>query len=157
MKVLHFSHGAAFRDISKKAPHGRLPQHGVEESFKLKRTFLFSILAMSSGRASAPGSHLPVSSPPYNHATDEADKTYKYEVYAGYAYTSLNQVNSRAMGLQGVNVSVTRDFGKYFGVTAEGDYFKYPSPLRKHGQAVLPSGQQDSWALAPEGFAVNDL
>ena len=53
----------------------------------------------------------------------QGDKTYNYEVYAGYAYTSLNQVNQSRYGLQGVNLSVTRDWGRYFGITAEGDFY----------------------------------
>jgi hypothetical protein len=56
-------------------------------------------------------------------AADPVEHVYKYEVYAGYAYTSLNQVNQSRFGLQGFNVAVTRDFGRYFGVTAEGDYY----------------------------------
>ena len=50
---------------------------------------------------------------------------YKWEAYVGFTYTSLNQVNQSRYGLEGVSASVTRDFGKYFGVTAEGaDFFK---------------------------------
>ena len=55
---------------------------------------------------------------------EQPERTFKYEVYAGYAYTSLNQVNESRFGLQGVNVSVTRYWGRYFGVTAEGDDYK---------------------------------
>ena len=90
----------------------------------MKRTFLLSILAGVSAAL------LPLAAtcqilPSRTHATDEADKTYKYEVYGGFAYSALNQVNTSRYALGGINVSVTRNFGKYFGVTAEGDYFKY--------------------------------
>ncbi|MGC9159517.1 MAG: hypothetical protein ACP5FH_11050 [Terracidiphilus sp.] len=51
----------------------------------------------------------------------------KYELFAGYGYTSLNQVEQSRRGLQGINVSVTRDWGKYLGLTADGGY--YPSTL----------------------------
>jgi len=89
----------------------------------LKRMFLFSILAVVSA-ALLPLAATSQSSPSAgSNASDQAEKTYKYEVYAGYAYTSLNQVNQSRYGLQGVNVSVTRDFGRYFGVTAEGDFY----------------------------------
>jgi len=90
----------------------------------LKRTSLLSILAM------VPAALLPlaavsqVSHTGGSRSTDQAERTFKYEVYGGYAYTSLNQVNQSRYGLQGVNVSLTRDFGKYFGLTAEGDYYK---------------------------------
>lgn len=52
----------------------------------------------------------------------------KYEVMAGYDYTSLNQVNQSRHGLQGVKVGAARDFGKYFALTANGDYFKPAFP-----------------------------
>jgi len=99
-----------------------------EESFKLKRTFVFSVLAM------VPAALLPLAAvgqiihPSSAQSNDDAAPVYKYQVYAGYAYTSLNQVNQSRYGLQGVNLSVTRDFGKYFGVTAEGDF--YPKSLK---------------------------
>ena len=91
----------------------------------MNRTFLFSILAavpaallplVAAGQVSASGS---------SPAANKAERTFKYEVYAGYAYTSLNQVNQSRYGLQGFNASVTRDFGRFFGVTAEGDYYKF--------------------------------
>ena len=56
---------------------------------------------------------------------ERAEASYKYEVYAGYGYTSINQVDLSRNGLQGVDVSVTRDWGKYFGITAQGGYFRY--------------------------------
>jgi hypothetical protein len=56
---------------------------------------------------------------------EQAEPAYKYELFAGYGYTSLNQVNQSRNGLQGVNVSVTRDWGKHFGLTADGGYYAY--------------------------------
>jgi len=58
--------------------------------------------------------------------TEKAEPSYKYEAFAGYGYTSLNQVNQSRSGLQGVNLSITRFWGKYFGMTADGAYYKYP-------------------------------
>jgi hypothetical protein len=55
----------------------------------------------------------------------QGESSYKYTVYAGYGYTSLNQVDQSRSGLQGVNVSVTRNFGKYFGLTADGADYKW--------------------------------
>jgi hypothetical protein len=75
-------------------------------------------------------------------SADEAPKTYKYEAYAGYAYTSLNQVNQSRYGLSGVNLSITRDFGRYFGVTAEGDYYRWPfSTPEVANSTITPSVQ----------------
>jgi hypothetical protein len=102
------------------------PQHGVEESFKLKRMFLFSILAGFAAALLPLAATSQVSPTGGSNSSDQPEKTFKYEVYAGYAYASLNQVNQSRFGLSGVNLSVTRNWGRYFGVTAEGDYYRFP-------------------------------
>jgi hypothetical protein len=88
--------------------------------------FLFSILALVPAALLPLAATSQVSSTSGSNSGDQPEKTYKYEIYAGYAYTSLNQVNQSRYGLQGVNLSVTRDWGKYFGLTAEGDYYRFP-------------------------------
>lgn len=57
---------------------------------------------------------------------EPAQKVYRYEVSAGYGYTSLNQLNQSRSGLQGVELSATRDWGAHFGIVADGAYYKYP-------------------------------
>jgi len=52
--------------------------------------------------------------------------SYKYNVYAGFAYTSLNQVNLSRYGLMGGKLMVTRDWGKYFGLMGAVDYYRPP-------------------------------
>jgi hypothetical protein len=59
-------------------------------------------------------------------AADKGEASNKYEIFAGYGYTSLNQVNQSRNGLQGVSLSVTRDWGRFFGLTADGGFYKYP-------------------------------
>jgi hypothetical protein len=91
----------------------------------LKRTFLISILAV------VPAMLLPLAASSQilsgHKSAAEGDETvYKNEVYGGYAYTSLNQVNLSRSGLQGAELSYTRNFGKYFGVTGDGSFYKYP-------------------------------
>ena len=49
----------------------------------------------------------------------------KYSVFAGYSYTSLHQVNQSRYGLQGPQVTVTRDFTKYVGFSLDGSYQKW--------------------------------
>jgi len=51
--------------------------------------------------------------------------TYKWEAFAGVGYTSLNQVSHSENGLIGMNLTVTRNFGKYFGLTADGGHYAY--------------------------------
>src|ERR1035437_8813695 len=57
--------------------------------------------------------------------TEPAEKYPKYEIFAGMGFTALNNVNQSRNGLLGGNVSVTRDWGKYFGLTADGGIYKY--------------------------------
>lgn len=54
----------------------------------------------------------------------KAEPAYKYEVYAGFGYTGINQVTRSRYGLFGVDVSVTRDWGRYFGLTGMVNYYK---------------------------------
>lgn len=97
----------------------------------MTRKFLLSILAV------IPAAFLPLTATsqiaPDRPHKEQAEPTYKYEVFAGYGYTSLNQVNQSRYGLQGVNVSVTRDWGKYFGVTADGGFYKYATSAGNPG------------------------
>lgn len=51
----------------------------------------------------------------------------KYSVFAGFGYTSLNQVNQSRFGLIGGNVDLSRNWGRFFAVTVDGGF--YPSSL----------------------------
>ena len=64
---------------------------------------------------------------------------YKYEAYAGFAYTSLNQVNQSRYGLMGGDLALTRDFGRHFGITANGAYFRVPSSSSNPGNPGSPT------------------
>lgn len=88
----------------------------------MKRNLLFSILALVAATLVplAASGQIVLDKPP---APEKTEKTYKWEAYAGYGYTSLNQVNQVRYGLEGVNASLTRDWGKYFGLTADGSYY----------------------------------
>jgi hypothetical protein len=89
-----------------------------QESFELKRTFWLSVLVLLPGALlplAVRGQAVPPSAPP---------SAPKYKAYGGFAYTSLNQVNQSRYGLMGFKASLTRDWGKYFGLRASGDYYK---------------------------------
>jgi hypothetical protein len=58
-------------------------------------------------------------------ATAQPASANKYEVFAGLGYTSLNNVNNSRNGLLGTSVSVTRDWGRYFGLTADGGFYQF--------------------------------
>ena len=61
----------------------------IEESFKLKRTLLFLFLAVLSAALMPIGAMGQVN--PDSAQAPQQAPTYKYEAYAGLAYTSLNQ------------------------------------------------------------------
>jgi hypothetical protein len=56
-------------------------------------------------------------------AAAENTQSYKYEVYAGFAYTRLKQVNGSYSGLAGGKVTLTRDWGRFFQLSGSGDYY----------------------------------
>ncbi len=109
----------------------------IEEIFKLKRTLLFLLLAVLSV-AFMPESAVAQVNPDSAQAPQQAP-TYKYEAYAGLAYTSLNQVNLSRYGLLGGKASLTRDFGKYFGLMGTGDYYRVAISNRTPGNPGDPS------------------
>ena len=57
--------------------------------------------------------------------TQPTGPVYKYRVFAGWGYTSINQVSGSRSGLQGVDVSITRDWGRLFGLTAQGGHYAW--------------------------------
>jgi hypothetical protein len=119
MKVPDHSHGVCSWGDPLEQQAG---SHGFEETRTLKRKWLISILAV------IPAALMPLAAsgqiaPDRGTRPDRAEPTYKYEVYGGYGYTSLNQVNQSRYGLEGVNIAVTRNWGRYFGVTADGAFY----------------------------------
>jgi len=54
---------------------------------------------------------------------DRGEPTFNYQVFAGFAYTSINQVNQSRYGLIGFDIAASRNFGRYFALTADGAYF----------------------------------
>jgi hypothetical protein len=104
----------------------------IEESFKLKRTLLFLLLAVVPA-ALAPESALAQVNPEAAPGPAQA-APYKYEVFAGVAYSRLRQVPVSFSGLVGGKISVARDFGKYFQLMGSGDYYKLGT-----GHAGLPN------------------
>jgi hypothetical protein len=75
--------------------------------------------------------------PEHSKHVEQGASPYKWEAFAGYGYTSLNQVNQSRYGLQGVNLSLTRDWGKYFGLTADGAYYSDPISSGNPGKPVV--------------------
>ena len=89
----------------------------------MKSKLLFSILAVASAIVAPVSAISQVA--PERPPKDLTGPDYKYEVYVGYGYTSLNQVNQSRSGLQGVSGSVTRRFGDHFGLKVDGGHYAW--------------------------------
>jgi hypothetical protein len=88
----------------------------------LKRKFSFVFLAVVSA-VLLPLAATSQIAPDRPARTEKAEPSYKWEAFAGVGYTALNQVARSENGLIGMNLSVTRDFGNHFGLTADGGYY----------------------------------
>lgn len=91
-----------------------------EEICTLKSKSLFSVFALVAAAIlplAATGQVAPdrTATPP----------TYKYMAYAGLGYTSINHVNQSRYGLLGVDLAISRDFGRFFAVTADGAFYQH--------------------------------
>ena len=91
----------------------------------MKRTLLFTILAVVPA-VLAPLSAVGQVNSDAKPVAEQSASGYRYTVYGGFSYTSLNQVNGSRYGLIGGKVSLTRNYGKYFGLTGAVDYNKPP-------------------------------
>jgi hypothetical protein len=100
-------------------------QRDFEECYPLKRTLLLTLLAVISAFTFSVTAFGQVDREPRGPTSENVDTDLKWEAYAGFAYTSLNQDTRSRYGLVGIKAGVTRDFGRYFGLTAEGSYYKY--------------------------------
>ncbi len=104
----------------------------------MKRTFLVSILVTAAAvlmplAAAAQVMTAPEGPPPAPVPTQ------KYAVFVGYAYSTLNQVNQSRYGLQGVEVTGQRNFGRYFSLVAMGDYYRYATSKGNPGDPSILS------------------
>jgi len=102
----------------------------------LKSKFLFLVLAVVAAMMMplTATSQVAPDKPAHAEATDVLPK---YEVFVGAGYTSLNNVNQSRNGQFGVNVKVTRDWGKYFGVFADGGVYKFPYDATNPGNPTV--------------------
>ncbi len=78
----------------------------------------------------------------------QTEPAYKYEAFVGYGYTSINQVNQSRYGLQGVNLSIMRDWGKYFGIKADGAFYQWATNTGNPGKPSV-----DLVLFGPEAHA----
>jgi hypothetical protein len=93
-----------------------------EEIYKLNRTILLRISVMVAA-ALAPLAAAGQVNPDEGKSSGQGEATYKYEAYAGFAYSRLRQVPVSFSGLLGGKVSLARNWGKYFQLTGSVDYY----------------------------------
>lgn len=87
----------------------------------MKRKWLVSIVAVSA--ALTPLAVVAQVAPDRTAPAEANAPVYKYQLYLGAGYTSLNQVNQSRYGLIGPNIAVSRNFGRFFAVTADGAFY----------------------------------
>jgi len=116
----------------------------------LKSKLLFYLLA------AVPAVFMPLAATgqvaPDRPASQGSAPTFKYEGFAGFSYSSLNQVNQSRYGLMGTKFGITRDWGRHFGLTALGTYYRVPSSSSSPGNPGDPSVYS---ALAGPEFHAN--
>ncbi len=96
----------------------------VEESCILMRKRLVSILALVPAILISLSASAQVA-PDTSSTAPAATPQYHWKAFAGGSYTSINQVNQSRYGLIGVNLAVTRNWGRYFGLTADGAFYPH--------------------------------
>jgi hypothetical protein len=110
----------------------------MEERLKLKSKFLLTMAA------AVPAALLPLAAfgqvaPERKAVPSAVTPNYKYEAYVGFAYSPINQVNQSRSGLMGGKLALTRDFGKHFGITANGDYYRVAVTSTNPGSPTVVS------------------
>jgi hypothetical protein len=104
----------------------------------LKRSFLFTIVAGALAGLLAPTTRAQVSSTPENPPPAAASPL-RYEVTAGYGYSTINQLNQSRYGLQGIEASAARYWGKHFAVVVLGDQYKWATSPGNPGKPSILS------------------
>lgn len=89
----------------------------------MKSTLLLSIVAVASALVVPMAARGQVA--PERPPKDLSGPDYKYQVFVGWGYTSLNQVNQSRSGLQGVSGSIMRGLGDHFGVKIDGSHYAW--------------------------------
>lgn len=124
------------------------PKYGIEESLHLKRSFLLTMIAgtlagLLATAAPAQVTNTPEAPPPV------AAPGLKYEVNVGYGYSTLNQVNQSRYGLQGIEASAARYWGRHFAIIVLGDEYRWATAK---GNPAAPGGTPSilSFLIGPQ-------
>ena len=105
----------------------------------MKRTYLLTLAAAVMAGLMAPAVRAQVASEPENAPPPPAAPDLRYEVFAGYGYSSINQLNQSRYGLQGLELSATRYWGRHFGLLVLGDEYKWATSKGNPGNPSILS------------------
>jgi opacity protein-like surface antigen len=103
----------------------------------LKRTLFLTIVAAAA--LLTPAIRAQVESAPENAPPPPAAPALKYEVKVGFGYSTLNQVNQSRYGLQGIEVSAARYWGRYFAMVLLADQYKWATSQGNPGKPSIVS------------------
>ncbi len=104
----------------------------------MKRTLFITIVAGALAGMLAPSARAQVENTP-EAPPPPAAPGLKYEATVGYGYSTLNQVNESRYGMQGVEASVARYWGKHFAVVLLGDDYKWATSQGNPGNPSIDS------------------
>lgn len=120
---------------------------------------LVSIVAVASALVVPFAAHGQVA--PDRPPKDTTGPDYRNEVFVGWSYTSINQVNLSRSGLQGFNASVGHNFGNHFGLKVDGGHYAWDVTATNPGSPsvdmilagpVLRANLYERWSLYVEGL-----
>jgi hypothetical protein len=104
----------------------------------LKRSFLLTIVAGALAGLLAPAAHAQVTSTP-EAPPPPAAAPLKYEVSVGFGYSTINQLNQSRYGLQGIEASAARYWGRHFAMVLLGDEYKWATSKGNPGNPSIVS------------------
>lgn len=105
----------------------------------MKRTFFLTAVAAILASLPIPAARAQVTSEPQNAPPPAAAQALRYEVTVGYAYSTINQLNQSRYGLQGIEASAARYWGRYFAVVVLGDTYKWATSQGNPGNPSMYS------------------
>jgi hypothetical protein len=105
----------------------------------LKSSFLLTLVAGAVAGLLAPAVRAQVTSTPENAPPPPAAAPLRYEASVGYGYSTINQLNQSRYGLQGIEASAARYWGRHFAIVLLGDHYKWATSKGNPGNPSIDS------------------
>lgn len=103
----------------------------------MKRSLLLTTVAGALAGLLAPAARAQVTSTPENAPPPPAAAPLRYEVSVGYGYSTINQLNQSRYGLQGIEASAARYWGRHFAMVLLGDEYKWATSKGNPGNPSI--------------------